>query len=411
LTGTRIFVFSELYWPEVTSTGHFLTGIAEGLARRWPVTAICAQPTYAARGTRAPQREERNGVSIRRCRSTAFPKDVLLLRLINLCTISLTLFLAAVRSLRRGDIALVVTNPPLLPYLVTLACRLRGASCLLLVHDLYPDVLVSAGVLRKDGLPARFLRGATRWLYRHTARIIVIGRDQERLVRERLGDRAAGIEYIPNWSDHEEIAPRPKAENRLLAALSLADCFVIQYSGNMGRTHGLADLLEAAELLRADPSVHFLLIGWGGRRSDVVQSIQRRGLSNVTVLPPRPRAELADSLNACDVALLAMAPGMCGVSVPSRMYNILAAGKPLIAVADGESEPAAVIREEGIGWVVPPNRPDLLAGAVREAVRNPETLAEMGRRARQAAEDRHTYTQAVTAYLRLFGDLHDGICQ
>ena len=401
MSGPRIFVFSELYWPEETSTGHFVTGIAEGLARRWPVSAVCVQPTYAARGMKAPRREERNGVTIRRCRATSFHKDSLLLRLANLCTISAALFWFALRRLRHGDLALVVTNPPLLPHLVAWACRLRGARFVLLVHDVYPDVLVRTGILRADGWLVRWFERATRRLFARAGRIVALGRDQQRLASKYTGGREEKFVRIPNWADLEEIVPRPRHENPLLASLGLADRFVVQYSGNMGRTHGLEDLLAAAERLREEPGIHFLLIGWGGKRAWAEDMVARRGLRNVTLLDPRPRGELADSLNACDVAVLAMAAGMAGVSVPSRIYNILAAGKPLIVVAEEESEPAAVVREEQIGWVVPPGRPETLAEAVLEARRRSDLRTEMGQRARRAAETRYAYKQAVAAYRRL----------
>lgn len=397
----RIFVFSELYWPEETSTGHFVTGIAEGLARCWPVTAACVQPTYAAHGTRAPRREERRGVSVRRCRSTSFHKDFLPLRLVNFLTISAALFLFALRHLRRGDLALVVTNPPLLPYLVARACRLRGARFVLLVHDVYPDVLVRTGVLGADGWVVRRLERAAGRLFERAERIVTLGRDQQRLAAGYTGNREDKFVRIPNWADLEEIQPQPRDENPLLSSLGLTGKFVVQYSGNMGRTHGLEDLLATAERLRSEPDVHFLLVGGGGKRAWAEASAARRGLANVILLDPRPREELAVSLNACDVAILAMAPGMAGVSVPSRIYNILAAGKPLIAVADEESEPAAVVREERIGWVIPPGRPEALAEAVLEARRNPALLVEMGRQSRRAAETRYTYEQAVAAYQRL----------
>ena len=141
-----------------------------------------------------------------------------------------------------------------------------------------------------------------------------------------MRSRATGeavIELIPNWADLEDIAPSDRQENALLSTLGIADRFVVQYSGNIGRTHGIDTLLSAADRLR-DDRVQFLFIGDG-----------------------------ATSLNACDVAVVSLAPGMSGVSVPSRMYNILAAGKPIVAVADDESELARVVREEQVGWVVP----------------------------------------------------------
>ena len=146
----RLWMVSELYYPEETSTGYILTCLAEGLADTHRVQVICGQPTYAARGVRRRDGSSRNGVTIQRCWGTTWNKDVLPKRLANLATLSISLFLSLLVRLRRGEKVLVVTNPPLLPFLAALACRIRQAECVLLIHDVYPDVAVAAGLLRAD---------------------------------------------------------------------------------------------------------------------------------------------------------------------------------------------------------------------------------------------------------------------
>src|SRR5262245_18401559 len=147
--GQRVWVISELYYPEETSTGYLLTKTAEGLAERHSDTVLTEQPTYAARGARAPSREVRHNVRIFRCRATAPDKDVLPFRLVNLVSISLSIFAAALRRIRRDERVLVVTNPPLLPFLVAHAFQLRREKCLLLIHDVYPEALVATGLMAR----------------------------------------------------------------------------------------------------------------------------------------------------------------------------------------------------------------------------------------------------------------------
>src|SRR5450759_3845186 len=166
-----IWVISELYYPEETGTGYFLTKIAEGLARYYTVGVLCSQPTYSARGVRAPVREQHKGVSIQRCRGTTLNKDVLIFRLINLITISASVFFNAWLRIGKQDVVLVVTNPPLLPFLVSWVCRLREAKCLLLIHDVYPEVLIAAGMARTSSILARGVSWFTRRLYQSVTRI------------------------------------------------------------------------------------------------------------------------------------------------------------------------------------------------------------------------------------------------
>ncbi len=397
----RIWVVSELYYPEQSATGYFLTNIAEGLALQYPVHVICGQPTYSARGTRAPFRQSYHGVQILRCWSTTFDKDILFGRIMNLVTLTVSVFLRAVRHFRAGDRVIVVTNPPSLPFLVSLACRLKRAQCLLLIHDVYPDVLVATSMWRQSSPLIRFLDWLNLRLYRSMAWIIVLGRDMRGLVLRKLLRNDGRISIIPNWGDVDQVVPLRKEDTPLIRELGLTKRFVVQYSGNIGRTHGLESLIDAALLLRDQPDIHFLFIGSGAKKPWLEKTVNEHGLVNVTVLPLQPRNELCQSLNACDVAVISFVPGMAGVSVPSRMYNILAAGKPIIAVTDEESELALVVKEEEIGWIVPPNRPEKIKEVTLLARNDPETLQRMGRKAREVAEQKYSKSAVMEAYRAL----------
>ena len=396
----EVWVLSELYYPEETSTGYFLTRIAEGLARHFTVGAICGQPSYAAKGLRAPAREMRNGVEICRCRGTTFDKDSTVLRLANAFTVSGAVFLAALRRVRRGDCVLVVTNPPVLPFLAMAACRMRGAKCLVLIHDVYPEVLFACGMVTPEGIVARVLSWLSRRLCLRAEVNIVLGRDMKQLLARKTGDEGR-ITIIPNWADLTEVSPLPREGNAFLERLGLPGKFVVQYAGNMGRTHGLDSLLGAAERLQNCLEVHFLFIGSGARKDWLEQAARDRGLRNVTVLPRQPREELSAVLSACDVAVISFLPGMAGVSVPSRMYNILAAGKPILGVTDRDSELALVIEEERVGWVVPPSQPEKIVEAIQDARSAPDVLAEMGQRARTVAEKKYSPESVIQAYVSL----------
>ncbi len=397
-----LWVVSELYYPEETSTGHVLTRICEGLAERRPVRVVCGQPSYAARGVRAPWRETRRGVEIVRVWATTWNKDSLPRRLVNAATITISIFLALLFRLRRGDRVLVVTNPPFLPFLTQLACWLRHADCYLLIHDVYPEVAVAAGLLRDRGLAARLINGLTRRLYLAAERIIALGRDMAALIHHKAPLPTDRVVVIPNGADVDQIAPESRGDNRLLAELGLTNKFVVQYSGNMGRSHAIECLAACAERLRDDPEIHFLAIGWGAKRAWLTEQVRTKNLTNVTIIDPVPRDQLVASLNACDLSLIPFVAGMAGVSVPCRMYNVLAAGKPIVAVADAHSELALVVQEEGVGYVVEPGDVDGLARAVLAARNDLALRTEMGRRAQNAAQHKYAWRHIVRAYESLF---------
>lgn len=398
-----IWVASELYYPELTSTGFFITGIAEKLAERRRVEVLCGQPTYSMRGTRHPRSEIRNGVGIWRALSTTFDKDRLVGRAINTLTLTTSLFLHALRRMRKGDQLLVVTNPPVLPFAMVFAAKLRRVESVVLIHDLYPDVLVATGMAAEDSWLVRAYSRMAHWLYRAADRIVVLGRDARELVVSRYDEASQKTSVIPNWSDTSRIQPRPNKGDAVRRVMGLDGKFVVQHLGNMGRTHGIESMADAAERLRQNPNIHFMVVGAGFQKERLLKRIADTGLTNISVVPPCSDDELEAYLNACDIALISFRGGMAGVSVPSRMYNVMAAGKPILAVADAESEIALVVSEEAIGVVVPPDDSRQLAAAILESADNPSRLDDFGRRARRVAEGKYSADTVLARYLTLFG--------
>jgi glycosyltransferase involved in cell wall biosynthesis len=402
---SRVWIASELYYPETTSTGYFMTLVAEALARDFKVSVLCGQPSYSGRGLRAPWYEVLNGVEIWRCRATTFDKNHLLLRIFNQLTISISILGQAIIRLGRGDLVMVVTNPPQLPYLLLMACKMRRARCVLLIEDLYPDVLFCLGMVKSTSIHGRLMTAASHWLYNGMERIIVLGRDVKKIVMRKMDSYQERVSVIPHCADTESICPRPRQENKLLSKVGLLDRFVVQYCGNIGRTHGIEALVEIAELLRCDPMWHFLLIGWGAKKKWAEQQKAIKDLSNLTILDPIPQAEFCDGLNACDVAIVPLVEGMTGISVPSRMYNILSSGKPIVAICDDGSELAMVVKEEGIGWVVEPGNREALLAALREARSDPSRLAAMGEQARRAAETKYAQERVMSIYREMIAEM------
>lgn len=375
------------------------------MADSYSVRVLCSQPTYSARGKLAPHSEVRDGVRIYRCQGSTLNKDHLLFRFINAVTISLSIFFSALLKIKRDEKVIVVTNPPLMMFGIGLVCWLRGASCLLLIHDVYPEALIAAGLTVSGSILSQSLEWLTKTLYRNVAAIIVIGRDMKQLVLKKMSSCQTPVALITNWADIEEIEPSPRTRNALLTRLGLVEKFVIQYSGNMGRTHGIEVLLQSAKELASESLYHFLFIGSGAKMEWLTKQVQHHGLTNVTILPTQPRDQLSETLNACDIAVISFIPGMAGVSVPSRMYNIMAAGKPIIAVVDENSELALVVKEEGIGWIVPPGDVAKIVTTTREAKSDPNLLSEMGKRARQAAEQKYSFQHIMDRYTSLMRDL------
>jgi glycosyltransferase involved in cell wall biosynthesis len=401
---SRSIIISELYYPEQNATGYILTGIAEGLAEKDSVNVLCAQPCYNQRGVRAPKLEERNGVAIRRCWSTTCDPKQIWGRLLNFATTSLSVGCRSLFSIKRGDKVLVVTNPPLLPFFVRVVCWLKGAKFVLLVHDVYPDVFVPLGLMKLSHPLYRMLSWVNGKLYASADRVVALGRDMARLVEEK-SQGGAHVSVIPNWGDVNVITPMPKTENALLQKLNLTDKFVVHYSGNHGRTHDLLSLIEAVELLKENSDIHFLFIGEGSGKAQVVARAAELELKNVTFCTFVDRAELNTSLNAADVSVLAFKKGMAGISVPSRLYNLMAAGKPILGVVDNNSEVADVIREAKLGVAVSPESPRNLVEQILSLRNDGDLRVKMAENSRNEAVSKYSYDITKQQYRDLFDSL------
>jgi len=398
----RLWLICELYYPEVNATGHYITQIGTGLADEFDVNVICGQPNYLSKGVRAPSRDAYQGVNIFRVWSTTLNKNILAFRLINMITIGSSMFLKCLLLFKRGDRVLVVTAPPSLPYTTALAALAKGASYVVLLHDLYPDILVAVGKTKVGSLLYNSIERLNRWLYKHANRLVVVGRD----MHARVSNKAKGLDVpivtIPNWSDLDAIVPSDKDSNELLRKLGLTDKFVLMYAGNIGHPTDIETIVEAADRLRDDNSIHFVFVGSGAKSTWLEREVRERGLANISVLGQLPRDEQNTFLNACDVGLVSLIPGMIGTAMPSRTYNILAAGKPIVALTETGSELAQVIDEESVGWHTHPGDADALIELIRAATSSPKSLEEMGHRARHAAETKYSPAVAVAAYGELF---------
>jgi len=404
----KLWIISELFYPEQTSTGYFLSEIARGLASDWDVAVICAQPTYSERGTKASRRETWHDVKVRRMWSTRFDKDRLHLRTVNLVTFTVTCLLFVLRRIRRGDRVLVVTNPPSLFPLIGMLARLKGAKSLLLVHDVYPDVLSVTGHLKREGLVYRAINRLVSAAYRQYDRIIVLGRDMQELIQSKSGLPTSKLPIIPNWGDTDEVVPITRDENSFAARHNMGDTFTVQFSGNIGRTHDVETLLASAQATSDQKDIQYWFIGYGGKAA-LLQGRDMESRDNIHVLPRQPKEDLGPMLASADVLVIAFVPGMKGLSVPSRMYNVMASGTAIIAMTEPGSELALVVEETGCGWIIPPNDADALTDLIRDLAtpKGRATVQEKGVAARQAACERYSLHHVLDAYHRMLLDIRD----
>lgn len=395
----RVWVVTELFAPDDAATAHLLTQIAEHLATQQSVSVVCAQPTYTNRGQKAKSRETTNGVDIYRCWSTTFSKDSLPLRLVNIVTIMISFFCCMLLRFRRNDTVLVVTNPPTLPFATQLAAWLRGCKTCLLVHDIYPNVLVPTGFTKEKSIPYRIIDFFNRQLFRRVDHIITLGRDMKNLVEQKDESLSAKTSIVPNWAD-ESLKPVCAEANKIRDELQFGGKFVIQYSGNIGRTHGLSVIARAAEILerKGVDDIHWMVCGWGGGKSKFQDLCESLELKTISIHEPYPRERLAELIGVADVSIISFIVGMAGISVPSRMYNVLACGCPIIGVTEEHSELALTISDDNLGWVVEPGNETALAELVESLLQQRSSLSDYQDRCQLVSQQKFARNISLQSY-------------
>jgi len=389
----KVVVVSQHYPPDPSTTAAIMAAISERVAQDAEVLVLSGTAGSAAKAAAGKP-------AVVEIRNWMPGKAALLKRALAELLFTIRMFAALLMKLRRGDVALTVPAPFMLPYAFAAAAKLKGARSVLIMHDLYPDVLIMAGLLKPHSLPAKAMRGLNGLMFRALDAVVIIGRDTERLLLGYGGMTRDKIRFIPNWATLARGVRAVDPDNPYRRVLSAR--FVVGLSGNLGFTHDPVIVFEAARLLRDDGDIHFLLSGWGVGFDQLKTMQAEAKLPNITLVDRVEDDQLETFLSAADVWVIPYRRNVAGVSVPSRFYNLLAIGRPVILVSEPDAEAALTVIEHDVGWVVEPGNADALAKTVSRAAgaRDPQ-------RAERAAEiaGRFDFNAAMAGYRGLIAEL------
>jgi colanic acid biosynthesis glycosyl transferase WcaI len=386
------------YLPEMGSAPILMDELAASLAARGHevriVTTVPRPPHNRGYEGRFFVREIRNGVRVVR-----FPTNFTVHHLGRLLawTIYTLATFANLATVRRGDVVFLRLPPLQLGLTGFLARLLRGAKVVLNVQDIHPDLSVESGLLRNP-LAIRAARAFERWTYDRAETIIVISEGFKRNLLAK-GVPPAKIEVLPNWVDTDLLRPRSR-DNPVARRLGLSGVFTVMYSGTISLSsyETLASLLEAARLAGDDPGLRFVIVGEGLKANDLRARAAVLGLKNVLFLPFQPYADLPDLLASADVLLVPLDRENSLLSVPSKLYSCLAAGRPILGLAAEESEVSRIVRDADCGLCVPPGGPAGVAAALLLLRASPERRSAMAANGRALAETRYSRRSVLSAY-------------
>ena len=411
----KIIFVNRYFYPDHSATSQMLSDLAFFLAGAGhEVCVVTSRQRYDDAGANLPPYQQVDGVEVHRVRTTRFGRDNLAGRALDYATFYLAAGWRLWRIARAGDVVVAKTDPPLISVVAAMVARWRGAKLVNWVQDVFPEVAEALGVRALAGPQAGFLRRLRNAAFRSAAANVVLGERMAEFVaraggqdyRERARSHKSRVHVIPNWADMGAIRPVAAADNPLRGKWGLADKFVACYSGNMGRVHEFDTILDAAGRLAASAdSIRFLFIGDGAQRQTVEDEVRRRGLSNVQFRPYQDRAGLSFSLGVGDVHLVSQRPEVEGYVFPSKLYGILAAGRPVVFIGDPQGEISLLVEHEKIGVAVRQGDSVGLADQLVRLAGDPALREGMGKRARTLLCVRFDKTVAFKAWLGLLSKL------
>jgi colanic acid biosynthesis glycosyl transferase WcaI len=380
----RILLLNLYYPPDTSATAKMVATVAEALSARHEVTVLCGRPSYdptERRPWRLSQTELAGRVRITRVGSTDYPRFQMKRRVLNYLSY---VALAIPRALfLRCDVVLAMTDPPFEGIVGAIVAMLKGKAYVYNIRDMYPDMAVGGAIVR-PGLLARIWERLHRWALRRATRVIVLGEDMRARIIAK-GVDSAGIEIVRDGTDiPPSDAPEPLLDGEIIQKIRGDFRFVLVHAGNLGFYGAWETLITAVRELEAD-GVGLVFVGDGAQR-ERIEALAKE-TKNVRFLPFFPAGKIPSVLAAADAHVITVKRGLEGVVVPSKLYGILAAGKPILAVAPKETDAASLGSKFGFAVSADPDRPEKVVAAIRSLVGDEAKVQAMGRAARAVAPD------------------------
>lgn len=402
----NLLVYAHYYYPDVASTGQILTELAEGLNDSFNTTVICTVPSYTGKISRHYRKhqyfyENINGVNVLRIRVPEFRKNFSLSRIFNI----LSYFFSAVfATFRVGpqDYIFSISQPPILGGLLGVIGKwIKHAKYIYNIQDFNPEQ-VMAVEFTHNKLVTDVMMCLDKFSCRQANKVVVVGRDMIETLHKRF-EPMVPYAYINNWINEQEIYPLDRNHPRVAAfreAYGLQDKFIIMYSGNIGLYYDLVNIMKCIELFKEEEKVAFAFVGEGSVLEELKAYKEAHHLTNVVFIPYQKKQDLIYSLNAGDVHFVQNAKGIKGVSVPSKLYGVMAVGKPVLGILDKGSEARLIVEESGCGRLVEPEDYEAIGQLIRYYIdaRFTEELEEMGTKGRSFLVEHFTKDVSLQKY-------------
>lgn len=387
----NLLIYAHYYYPDVASTGQILTELAEGLNDTFHTTVICTVPSYTGKISQYYRKhkyyyENINGVDVLRIRVPEFRKSFALSRIFNILSYFFSAVFATFR-VEHQDYIFTISQPPILGGMLgVIGKHIKKAKLIYNIQDFNPEQVMAVDFTHNK-LVLSIMMLLDKYSCQQANKVIIVGRDMIETLQKRF-QKMVPYAYINNWINEKEIYPLPEDNARVLKfkrKYGLENKFVIMYSGNIGLYYDLLNILKTIEKFKETEDVIFAFIGEGSVLEELRTYKEAHHLSNVVFIPYQPKSELIYSLNAGDVHFVVNAKGIKGVSVPSKLYGVMAVGKPVLGIMEEGAEARLIVEEAKCGMSVKPGDYSAIEDLIRKYIglrdsRELKNMGEMGRK-------------------------------
>lgn len=402
----KLLIYAHYFYPDVASTGQILAELAEGMIDAFDITVICVVPSYSGvieekYKSKRIYIEDYKGIKLVRVRVPEFKKSNKVSRIKNLLAYFFNSLIATAK-IEKQDYIYTISQPPILGgVLGVLGKWIKGGKLIYNIQDFNPEQTIAVGYA-KNKLLLNTVMAVDKFSCKNSDKVIVVGRDMQETLKNRFNNKKVPSNvFINNWINEKEIYPLDQNHPKIIAfkeKYNLKDKFIIMYSGNIGLYYDLENIIKVIGEFKDREDVVFAFIGDGTVKSKIEEYVTNNNLNNVTFIPYQDKADLIYSLNAADIHWVVNTKGIKGVSVPSKLYGVMAAGKPVLGVLDEGSEARLIVEECNCGVCIEPGNYKEISRNIEYILNNKELIKSLGQNGRKYLEVNLTKDVSINKY-------------